>query len=158
MAMSEKPDTPPERRDFLNTAAFWTTAGTLAFAALGVARMPKPGVFPGQSSEIKLGPPGEYPVNSEPQRVPGQNLFILHDNDGFAVLAAVCTHLGCIVAPGPEGFDCPCHGSKFARDGRVVRGPAPSALTWFALSLAPDGQLVVDTRKTVPVGTKFRLA
>ncbi len=156
--MSEKKEQPTERRDFLGEAAFWTAAGTVAFAALGVARMPKPGVFPGQSSEIKLGAPGEYPVSSEPQRVPGQNLFILHDQDGFAVLAAVCTHLGCIVAQTAEGFDCPCHGSRFGRDGRVLRGPAPGALTWYALSLAPDGQLVVDTKKTVPVGTKFRLA
>ena len=41
------------------------------------------------------------------------------------------------------------------KDGRVVKGPAPSPLTWFELTLAPDGQLVIDTRKTVPVGTKF---
>ena len=156
--MSDQPEPTAERRDFLAGAAFWTTAGTLAFAALGVARMPKPGVFPGQSSVIKIGPPGEFPVSAEPQRVPGQNLFILHDNNGFASVAAVCSHLGCIVAPGPEGFDCPCHGSRFARDGRVVRGPAPSPLQWFEMSLSPDGQIVIDTRKTVPVGTKYPLA
>jgi nitrite reductase/ring-hydroxylating ferredoxin subunit len=156
--MSEQAEPTAERRDFLAGAAFWTTAGTLGFAALGVARMPKPGVFPGQSSVIKIGPPGEFPVSAEPQRVAGQNLFILHDSDGFAAIAAVCSHLGCIVAPGPEGFDCPCHGSRFARDGRVIRGPAPSPLQWFEMSLSPDGQIVVDTRKTMPVGTKYPLA
>jgi len=40
----------------------------------------------------------------------------------------------------------------------VVRGPAPSPLMWYELSLAPDGQIVVDTRKAVPVGTKFQLS
>ena len=156
--MSERPQADEKRRDFLAGAAFWTTAGALGFAAVGVARMPKPGVLPGPSSHLKIGPPGEYPVSAEPQRVAGQNLFILHDNNGFAAVAAVCSHLGCIVAPGPEGFDCPCHGSRFARDGRVVRGPAPSPLQWFEMSLSPDGQIVIDTRKTVPVGTKYPLA
>jgi Rieske Fe-S protein len=156
--MSEQAEPNAERRDFLASAAFWTTAGTLGFAALGIARMPKPGVFPGQSSVVKIGPPGEYPVSAEPQRVPGQNLFILHDDAGFAAIGAVCTHLGCIVAPTPEGFDCPCHGSRFAQDGRVVQGPAPSPLTWYEMSLTPDGQIQIDTQKTVPVGTKVNLA
>ena len=156
--MSDTPEGPQERRDFLASAAFWTTAGALGFATLGVARMPKPGVLPGQSAAVKIGPPGEYPVSAEPVRVPGQNLFVLHDAEGFAAVAAVCTHLGCIVSPTPDGFECPCHGSRFARDGRVVRGPAPSSLMWYELSLAPDGQIVVDTRKAVPVGTKFQLS
>jgi Rieske Fe-S protein len=153
--MSDTPQEVEGRRDFLAGAAYWTTAGALAFAALGVARMPKPGVFPGQSSEVKIGPPGEYPVSGEPARVPGQNFFVLHDAAGYAVLGALCTHLGCVVAPAAGGFSCPCHGSQFGRDGRVTRGPAPSPLAWYEVSLAPDGQLAVDTKKKVPVGTRF---
>lgn len=151
-------ETVEPRRDFLNEAAFWTTVGAFGFAALGVARMPKPGVFPGQSSVVKIGPPGEYPVSKEPQRVPGQNLFIVHDAEGYAAIGAICTHLGCVVATNPEGFDCPCHGSRFTHEGRVTHGPAPSPLLWFEMSLAPDGQIVVDTKKVVSVGTKFPLA
>jgi cytochrome b6-f complex iron-sulfur subunit len=156
--MSETREADTGRRDFLGTAAWWTTAGTLVFAAGGIARMPKPGVLPGKSSAVKIGLLGDYPVTSEPVRVPGQNLFVVHDQDGFAAISAVCSHLGCIVAGTPEGFACPCHGSKFARDGKVTQGPAPSPLNWYEMSLAPDGQLVVDTKKTVPVGTKFKLA
>lgn len=153
-----EPQEPAGRRDFLADAAFWATAGTLGFAVLGIARMPKPGVLPGRAATVKLGTPGDYPVSSEPARVPGQNLFVIHDAQGFAAIGAVCTHLGCIVAATPEGFDCPCHGSRFARDGRVVRGPAPSPLSWYEVTLAPDGQMVVDTSKVVPVGTRYPLA
>jgi cytochrome b6-f complex iron-sulfur subunit len=156
--MNDKAEPLEERRDFLATAAFWSAAGALGFAAIGIARMPMPGVFPGQLSAVKIGVPGEYPISDEPMRVPGQNLFVLHNNDGFAALGAVCTHLGCIVSATPTGFACPCHGSKFAQDGHVVQGPAPSPLLWYEMSLAPDGQIVVDTRKTVPVGTRVPLA
>jgi cytochrome b6-f complex iron-sulfur subunit len=155
--MNENRDEAEPRRDFLGKAAFWTTAGTLGFAALGISRMPMPGVFPGQSSQLKIGMPGEYPVSNDPIRVPGQNLYVLHDAEGYAVIGAICTHLGCVVALTGNGFDCPCHGSRFALDGKVVKGPAPSPLSWYEVSLAPDGQMVVDTKKTVPVGTKVVL-
>jgi Rieske Fe-S protein len=147
-----------DRRDFLGQAAFWTTLGTLGFAAIGIARMPMPGVLPGKSSALKVGPPGDYPVSGEPVRVPGHNLFIVHDRDGFGAVSAICPHLGCIVAAQPDGFACPCHGSRFAPNGRVVQGPAPSPLSWYELSLAPDGQIVVNVTKPVPVGTKYPLA
>lgn len=161
--MSEKqpsvqPDESDGRRDFLTRAAYWTTGGALVFAALGVSRMPKPGVLPGKSSAIKIGSPGDYPISSDPVRVPGQNLFVFHDASGFWAVSAICSHLGCIVAPASEGFACPCHGSRFASDGRVIQGPAPSPLNWYEISLAPDGQMVVDTKKTVPVGTRVQLA
>jgi len=53
--------------------------------------------------------------------------------DGAGKLHAVsarCTHLGCIVAwnNAERSWDCPCHGSRFGVDGRVLQGPAVAPL------------------------------
>jgi nitrite reductase/ring-hydroxylating ferredoxin subunit len=48
----------------------------------------------------------------------------------LTVRSAICTHLGCIVAwdPSAKGWSCPCHGSLFSPDGKVINGPAVKEL------------------------------
>ncbi len=85
--------------------------------------------------------PGSVTVNKE------QKVFIVRAREGyFSALSAVCTHLGCIANWKAEDgiVACPCHGSKFDREGNVIAGPAPRPLTRYAMSLDEQGTLVVD--------------
>lgn len=52
------------------------------------------------------------------------------DNGRLHMLSAICPHLGCIVKWNAveASWDCPCHGSRFTPDGRVLNGPALTAL------------------------------
>jgi Rieske Fe-S protein len=46
-----------------------------------------------------------------------------------ACFSAICTHMGCTVAPAGKELQCPCHGSVYsATTGKVLGGPAPRPL------------------------------
>jgi glycine/D-amino acid oxidase-like deaminating enzyme/nitrite reductase/ring-hydroxylating ferredoxin subunit len=56
---------------------------------------------------------------------------LYRDEDGtLHERSAVCRHLGCIVAwnSNEKTWDCPCHGSRYDRYGKVITGPANSDL------------------------------
>jgi menaquinol-cytochrome c reductase iron-sulfur subunit len=55
---------------------------------------------------------------------------IKHSPTEVTVYSPVCTHLGCYYKWDPETdhFECPCHGSVFSIDGKVLGGPAPRPL------------------------------
>jgi len=52
------------------------------------------------------------------------------DNDVLHTFSAVCPHLGCVVKwnADEKSFDCPCHGSRFSCEGKVMNGPATKDL------------------------------
>ncbi len=51
-----------------------------------------------------------------------------------------CTHLGCTFPwnPTDQQFQCPCHGSLYAPDGSVIRGPAPLPLKIVQVAVIDD--------------------
>ncbi|CAL5390649.1 unnamed protein product [Camellia sinensis] len=63
----------------------------------------------------------------------GDPTYLVVENDRSLAtfgINAVCTHLGCVVPwnSAENKFICPCHGSQYNNQGRVVRGPAPLIL------------------------------
>jgi glycine/D-amino acid oxidase-like deaminating enzyme/nitrite reductase/ring-hydroxylating ferredoxin subunit len=57
----------------------------------------------------------------------GEKVAAYRDQDGrLHAVSGRCTHLGCLVAwnAAERTWDCPCHGSRYAYDGRVIQGPA----------------------------------
>jgi cytochrome b6-f complex iron-sulfur subunit len=101
---------------------------------------------------VSVGPLAAFPPASR-IAIDTLRLCIVRDGNGVAAISTTCTHLGCIAGPVDAGFACPCHGSRFDRNGVVIGGPAPASLQWYALRLAPDGGLEVDTSVEVEPGT-----
>lgn len=57
-----------------------------------------------------------------------ERLALFRDDSGFYALSLICTHLGCTVTVTEDALSCPCHGSRFDRQGTVLAGPADRAL------------------------------
>jgi cytochrome b6-f complex iron-sulfur subunit len=141
----------------------WGTAGLAALgSAVGVSlgavlRYLTPSVFYEPPQAFKIGVPADFSYGP-PTFLAEEKIFVFHDREkGFAVASAVCTHLGCTVGyfQSDGRFHCPCHGSVYASDGKVLHGPAPRPLNWFEVTLARDGQLRVDKDRTVPASYRL---
>lgn len=64
-------------------------------------------------------------------QIDGEPVAVSRDEDGLVHAAsAICTHMGCLVHwnADDQSWDCPCHGSRFDRDGDVLNTPANSGL------------------------------
>ena len=146
------PDSPEEmsRRKFFVKVG----VGSAAVAALGTAAFAyqylSPNVLYEPSPIVDAGKPDRYPPDSvtmDPQTA----IYVVRTGEGFFALSAICTHLGCLTAYKPDLgiIACPCHGSKFKRDGEKIEGPAPRPLPWFKTWLSDDGDLMVDRATTI---------
>ncbi|MBF0506431.1 MAG: ubiquinol-cytochrome c reductase iron-sulfur subunit [Nitrospirae bacterium] len=69
---------------------------------------------------------------------------IKHSPEKISVFSPVCTHLGCYYQWNGQAdrFECPCHASVFAPDGKVISGPAPRPLDTLE-SKIENGYLLV---------------
>jgi cytochrome b6-f complex iron-sulfur subunit len=86
----------------------------------------------GSASATANGPDGKAAVVAQPTA--GQ----------VVAFSAICTHMGCTVAPAGKEYICPCHGSVYdAFTGQVKSGPAPTALA--AIPVKVDAGVIVPT-------------
>ncbi len=144
------------RRSFLGLASLGAVILSSLTVLAGVLRLTKPNVYYDESRKFKIGKPENFPVGVV-KKLEDQRVYIFSENEGLHAISSVCTHLGCIVAISEEGFQCPCHGSKYNREGKVIAGPAPSNLPWWEISQGLDGTLIVDATKEVKRGTRFKV-
>ncbi len=77
-------------------------------------------VRPGPAERLR---PGEGAI----ALVDGKKVAAYRDDDGaLHAVSPVCTHQYCLVSfnTAERTWDCPCHGSRFTVDGKVLEGPA----------------------------------
>ncbi len=136
------------RREFLTYA--WAGALLLVGGATGF------GIFEFMYPRFRAGEFGgeffvsmaEVPATDAPPvaKTDGKFWLVQSESEGPKAIYMVCTHLGCLYKwePSTVRFECPCHGSKFTKDGFYIEGPASRSLDTFDLRVEGD-TVVVDT-------------
>lgn len=142
--MKNEEGTSNPRRQFLFQAAAVTMAG--AVAGISLERMAHAeGIVPAAAhQELHL------PLTGELAKIGGSTIVDVKENNEsrkviiarvdantLAACSAICTHKGCEVEydGNAKEWSCPCHGSRFALDGRVTNGPAKKPLEQFKAAL-----------------------
>ena len=77
---------------------------------------------------------------------------------GVMALWQKCVHLGCRVpwCSTSQGFECPCHGSKYNSIGEYNAGPAPRNLDRFAIEVTDGGELIIKTGTVIETPRAFQ--
>jgi len=139
------------RRNFLQSIGWMSFFGFFTIMILGTLRAMFPRVIYERPPIFKAGFPGDYVPGTVSEKYKDEErVWIIRQVDGsFIALLAICTHLGCTPRwlAAENKFKCPCHGSGFRGSpdwGINFEGPAPRPLERIAISLAPDGQILID--------------
>lgn len=81
---------------------------------------------------------------------------------GLMALFQRCVHLGCRVpwCSPSQGFECPCHGSKYNAVGEYFGGPAPRNLDRFVVELVGNNFIiktgtVIQTPRAPTLSSKY---
>ena len=155
------------RRQFFNRALTATFGSFLAFLALDSLAFFWPRLTGGFGADIDAGEISEvakqvftpdgaviplfipearaYIVPAPPQPSPqfeGKPVELA----GLIALWQRCVHLGCRVpwCHTSQGFECPCHGSKYSFIGEYFAGPAPRNLDRFVVE-ERNGRFIIKT-------------
>ncbi|MEP6494644.1 MAG: Rieske 2Fe-2S domain-containing protein [bacterium] len=124
--------------DCLNRRAFFAKSA-LAAATLVIAEAcgdgqigpPIPHISGGGDPNVPLTTVAPFNVSKFPALanvgtvvdIGSQRAVIRTGAATFLGLSRICTHQQCDTEVTNNRFECPCHGSIFAADGAVVRGP-----------------------------------
>jgi len=161
---SEATDTP--RRRFLKTAVGILTgvvalffAGPMVATLIGpMYRRRKAGFAPvGRIDALPQGQPVNLSfqydnIDAYMRQAALHDVWVIkHSPTDVTVYSPICTHLGCRFNWDAQAqqFRCPCHGSIFALDGKVLGGPAPRPLDTLPHRIE-NGELLVEWERFAP--------
>lgn len=142
------------RRDLLTTLGATAVVIAAGSFAAALARFMQPNLVTRAPGPVAVGRPENYAVGSL-TFVESARSYLARDERGFYAIVAACSHLGCTPRLGPDAFICPCHGSRFTHEGRVMNGPASRPLDRAFVGRATDGQLFIDRRRVVDAGYRM---
>ena len=138
----------------------FSAASAAALAATG--RFMFPNVLNEPPQQFKAGFPNEYGMGVDERWKEKFGIWIVRTPEdyaqhasGFYAIISVCTHLGCTpnFLSAENKFKCPCHGSGYYKNGVNFEGPAPRPMDRVRITLADDGQIVVDVSVKYIFGT-----
>ena len=157
------------RRQFFNRALTATFGAFSAILGVSMLAMVWPKISGGFGSDVVAGSVEDLSTelvqpdgSVTPVFIPSARAYILPiseeelarsqfvDTDtsaeGLIALYQRCVHLGCRVpwCQPSQGFECPCHGSKYDSVGEYFAGPAPRNLDRFGVEVI-EGNLVIKT-------------
>jgi len=74
------------------------------------------------------------------------HFFIQKNNNELDVLSRRCPHLGCTLhlAAGGNGFLCPCHGSRFSKEGKYQSGPANKDMERYRFNFTDNQHIEIQ--------------
>ena len=105
---------------------FTPVASAMKFAKENISvagHLLKDYLFYGEADEVAEIQKGE----GKTIKIDGDHLAAYRDDAGrLHIVSGICTHMGCVVHwnNGEKSWDCPCHGSRFSVEGKVLEGPA----------------------------------
>jgi cytochrome b6-f complex iron-sulfur subunit len=168
------------RRAFVAMIGWLIFLGGVTIAAVTSLFFLRPNALYEDPAEFKAGKPSEYPEGSTTVFT-DKRVALNRDPDGFYAISLICTHLGCTpreftdvtkdlidkgalvqgedgkpVTTALPGFKCPCHGSRYFRDGVNFFGPAPRPMDHVEVVMTPDGRLLIDRSKVVDLKVKYQ--
>ena len=145
-----------KRREFLN----WVGIGFLAsFFPIALAACsdkqsqettetsittPLPSDIPDESGYLTIGTKQELTENGYLISNKSNIIVFRNSSKNLSAVSLICTHQGCSVdwKKSSNSLYCACHGSEFAVDGKVLKGPAPSPLSSFEVKEEAESILV----------------
>lgn len=136
--------TPLTRRGFLKVMSktLMVISGMLGFG--GIIRYLEYKTNQQPQIRFDIGSTLNYPVGSNTV-IPNIPAYLIHSEAGFFAISLTCTHLGCTVEHEKDGFNCPCHGSRFREDGEVDKGPAKKNLPQLRVEITKDDHIILYT-------------